>query len=470
MTDNEQRFWNRILVLSQDRLKQTTYDFYVGDSQLVGVAQGTATIFLTSPMKRLFWEQNLQDIVLMAGFEIFEQPLNVAYRFGEENTLTNGQTVSHESTAQAISPQAPVATTSNLTQEKRPPAPPLKPLNPNYQFNNFVQGEGNRWAVAAANAVANTPGKVYNPLFIHGGSGLGKTHLITAIGNAIQADNPEARVLYVTSEEFINDMIKHMSLNTSGRNSMEAFKQKYREVDVLLIDDIQLLAKKGTMQEEFFNTFNTLFATEKQIVLTSDRQPEELNGMEDRLVSRFKWGLTVEITPPNYEMRVAILTRKIRDFPYDFPQETINYIARQFDNNVRDLEGALNKISLVASINQVHTITVDLVAEAIRSQQDDTTAKKVISIKDIQKEVGKFYGVSLEQILGTKRTQAVVMARQIAMYLSREMTDNSLPKIGKEFGGRDHSTVLHAYHKIQKHLTSDDNLQVEIATIKDKIR
>ncbi len=470
MTENEQLFWNRVLVLSKERLKQTTYEFYVGDSQLVGVSKNSVTIFLTSKMKRLFWEQNLEDIVITAGFEIFEQQLHITYEFGEDNPRHFVQQETYESTPTRETYREKAEVASN--QQVSIPALVNLPntLNSKYQFSNFVKGEGNQWAVAAAIAVANTPGKIYNPLFIHGGSGLGKTHLITAIGNAIQEENPQARILYVTSEDFINDMIKHMSLNTTGRNSMETFKQKYREVDVLLIDDIQLLAKKGTMQEEFFNTFNALHDTEKQIVLTSDRNPNELNGMEERLVSRFNWGLTVEITPPNYEMRVAILTSKVRDYPYDFPQETINYIARQFDNNVRDLEGALKKISLVASVQQVHTITVDLVAGAIRSQESEHAAKKVISIKDIQKQVGQFYGVSLEQIIGTKRTQSVVFARQIAMYLARELTDNSLPKIGKEFGGRDHSTVLHAYHKIQKALTNDENLQVELATIKDNIR
>ncbi len=463
MNENETLFWNRILELAHDRLTQNAYDFFVADSHLVAIQHQTVTIFLPTKMKHLFWEHNMEDIVITAGFEIYEQQLQIDYQFGEdESSRSSRPTTATTEPARGQTLDMPsVSTPQAIPQQKQNLS---SNLNPNYTFDNFVQGEGNRWAVAAAVAVANSPGKIYNPLFIHGGSGLGKTHLITAIGNAILAENPQARILYVTSEDFLNDMIRHFAVNT-----MDAFKEKYRNVDTLLIDDVQLLAKKSTMQEEFFNTFNALHDTEKQIVLTSDRNPNELDDVEERLVTRFSWGLTVEITPPDYEMRVAILTSKIRQYPYDFPQDTINYIARQFDRSVRDLEGALRKITLVANVQGAHTITMDMVSEALRPADQESDRKKVISIKTIQQAVGQFYGVTQDQITGTKRTQAVVFARQVAMYLAREMTDNSLPKIGKEFGGRDHSTVLHAYHKIQKSLAEDETLQLEIANIQDKI-
>ena len=253
---------------------------------------------------------------------------------------------------------------------------------------------------------------------------------------------------------------------------MEELKEKFRNLDVLLIDDIQSLAKKtlsGT-QEEFFNTFNTLYDNNKQIVLTSDRTPDHLDHLEQRLVTRFKWGLTINITPPDFETRVAILTNKTQEYDYVFPQDTIEYLAGQFDSNVRDLEGALNDISLVASVKKIKTITVDIAAEAIRARKQDDPKMTVIPIEDIQTQVGKFYDVTVKEIKATKRTQNIVLARQVAMYLAREMTDNSLPKIGKEFGGRDHSTVLHAYNKIKNMLAQDDSLRIEIETIKNKIR
>lgn len=254
---------------------------------------------------------------------------------------------------------------------------------------------------------------------------------------------------------------------------MDELKKKFRNLDLLLIDDIQSLAKKSlaATQEEFFNTFNALHDNNKQIVLTSDRTPDDLNDLEQRLVTRFKWGLTVNITPPDFETRVAILNNKIQEYNYSFLSETIEYLAGQFDSNVRDLEGALKDISLVANFKKLDVITVEVAAEAIRARKQDSSPKMiVIPIEDIQKQVGKFYGVTVKEIKSTKRTQNIVLARQVGMYLAREMTDNSLPKIGKEFGGRDHSTVLHAYNKIKNMLAQDDSLKIEMETIKNKIK
>ena len=360
---------------------------------------------------------------------------------------------------------------SNTQVFSRQPVNPLpivaSDLNSKYNFENFIQGDENRWAVAASIAVANTPGTTYNPLFIWGGPGLGKTHLLNAIGNSVLRDNPNARIKYITAENFINEFVIHIRLDT-----MDELKEKFRNLDLLLIDDIQSLAKKtlsGT-QEEFFNTFNALHNNNKQIVLTSDRTPDHLNDLEERLVTRFKWGLTVNITPPDFETRVAILTNKIQEYNFTFPQDTIEYLAGQFDSNVRDLEGALKDISLVANFKQIDRITVDVAAEAIRARKQDTPKMTIIPIEEIQIQVGKFYDVTVKEIKATKRTQDIVLARQVAMFLAREMTDNSLPKIGKEFGGRDHSTVLHAYNKIKNMIAEDESLRIEIETIKNKIK
>ncbi len=455
MTENERIFWNRVLELAHSQLKQATFDFFVTDAKLVKIENDVATILLDSEVKELFWEKNLQPFTLTAGFEIFNTEIRNQYIFSEED-LEPLNTFQVEQSTEQHSP-------NNVA------VPHLESnLNNKYSFQNFVQGDENRWAVAASMAVAEVPGTTYNPLFIYGGPGLGKTHLLNAIGNAVLNTNPNARIRYITAENFMNEFTKHLRLNT-----MDELKENFRTLDVLLIDDIQSLPKKTTnagIQEEFFNTFNTLHANNKQIVLTSDRNPDHLNDLEDRLVTRFKWGLTVDITPPDFETRVAILTNKIQEYAFDFPNETIEYLAGQFDSNVRDLEGALKDISLVANFKKLQVITVEVAAEAIRARKKDGPQVTVIPIEEIQAMVGKFYGVTVKEIKATKRTQNIVLARQVAMYLAREMTDNSLPKIGKEFGGRDHSTVLHAYNKIKNMLAQDESLRIELETLKNKIK
>lgn len=451
MTENEQIFWNRVLELARSQLKQATYEFFVHDARLLKVENHVATIYLDQ-MKELFWEKNLKDVILTAGFEVYNAQIAVDYVFEEDLIIDQNQIPNSQSYNQQVITPLPAVTSD---------------LNPKYSFENFIQGDENRWAVAASIAVANTPGTTYNPLFIWGGPELGKTHLLNAIGNSVLLENPNARIKYITAENFINEFVIHIRLDT-----MDELKEKFRNLDLLLIDDIQSLAKKtlsGT-QEEFFNTFNALHNNNKQIVLTSDRTPDHLNDLEDRLVTRFKWGLTVNITPPDFETRVAILTNKIQEYNFIFPQDTIEYLAGQFDSNVRDLEGALKDISLVANFKQIDTITVDVAAEAIRARKQDGPKMTVIPIEEIQTQVGKFYDVTVKEIKATKRTQDIVLARQVAMFLAREMTDNSLPKIGKEFGGRDHSTVLHAYNKIKNMISQDESLRIEIETIKNKIK
>ena len=252
---------------------------------------------------------------------------------------------------------------------------------------------------------------------------------------------------------------------------MEKFKKTYRSLDLLLIDDIQSLSgKKVATQEEFFNTFNVLHSNQKQIVLTSDRSPKHLEGLEERLVTRFSWGLTQNITPPDFETRIAILQSKTEHLDYHFQSDTLEYLAGQFDSNVRELEGAINDITLIARVKKIKDITIDIAAEAIRARKQDVNQMLVIPIDKIQNEVGNFYGVSVKEMKGSRRLQNIVLARQVAMYLSRELTDNSLPKIGKEFGGKDHTTVIHAHAKIKSLIDEDDNLRLEIESIKKKIK
>jgi len=453
----EETFWNRVIELSKKTFKKEIFDYFVLTSRLIKVDQQEAIIYLDAEVKKLFWEENMTKVILTAGFEIYAVELTISYQFNLEEEEEEKEFV-------------PLSETNRDYAVSHTPIIDLPPiqtgLKKKYTFDNFVSGDGNQWALAAALAVSENLATTYNPLFIYGGPGLGKTHLLNAIGNQIMENYPNARVKYIPAESFINEFLERLRLN-----DMDTFKKTYRNLDLLLIDDIQSLGgKKVTTQEEFFNTFNALYGDNKQIVLTSDRSPDHLDSLEERLVTRFKWGLTQNITPPDFETRIAILRNKIEDLDFTFPDDTLEYLAGQFDSNVRDLEGALNDISLIARVKKIKDITIDVAAEAIRARKNEALQITVIPIEKIQTEVGKFYNVSVNEMKGTRRVQNIVLARQVAMYLAREMTDNSLPRIGREFGGKDHTTVMHAYEKIKGMIEIDDNLRLEIQTIKKKLK
>lgn len=458
----EQVFWNRFLELALEILRQSVYDYYIVDSRLVSIEQNVVTIQLKNSLQQRFWTTNVEEILQFAGQEVFHDILTIHYQLQQashpQSPYSPGNTFS--------TPPSDLSTADLSEMTSLSEIPKVDSgLRTQYQFDNFIQGDGNTFALAASMAVAEEPGARYNPLFIYGGPGLGKTHLLNAIGNKVLQDNPEARVRIVTSETFLNEFIEYNRLN-----KMEEFKRNYRHLDVLLIDDIQTLKNKKATQEEFFNTFNAIYDNKKQIVLTSDRTPSQLDNMEDRLVTRFSWGTITEVSPPDYETRIAILKSKVESLPFSFTDDTLAYLANQFHSNVRDLEGAIKDIELIGHMRRLPEISVEVAAQAIRARQNEAPQTKVIAIDRIQEEVGKFYGVSVKEIKGTKRVQHIVHARQVAMYLTRELTDNSLPKIGKEFGNKDHSTVMHAYNKIQALLQEDPNLEIELTTIKNNIR
>ena len=311
----------------------------------------------------------------------------------------------------------------------------------NYTFDNFVEGKSNQLARAAASQVADNPGTAYNPLFIYGGTGLGKTHLLHAVGNGILLKNPNAKIAYMHSERFVQDMVRALQ-----NNAMEKFKQYYRSVDALLIDDIQFFAGKERTQEEFFHTFNALLEGNQQVILTSDRYPKEINGVDDRLKSRFGWGLTLAIEPPELETRVAILKRKAEESQINLADEVAFFIAKRLRSNVRELEGALNRVIANANFTG-RAITIDFVREALRdllALQD-----KLVTIDNIQRTVAEYYKIKIADLLSKRRNRSVARPRQIAMALSKELTNHSLPEIGDAFGGRDHTTVLHACRKVK---------------------
>ena len=336
-------------------------------------------------------------------------------------------------------------------------------LNSKYLFENFVIGNSNRFAHAAALAVAESPAKVYNPLFLYGDVGLGKTHLMHAIGNRIKQKNPDMKVLYISSETFTNEMIFSIQ-----KNSMEAFRNKYRNIDCLLIDDIQFLRKKESTQEEFFHTFNALHDANKQIIISSDRKPKEIETLESRLRSRFEWGLTADIQAPDLETRMAILREKADREAVTIPNDVILFIATAIETNIREIEGAFTRVSAYASFNG-GKITLEEARKALSELNNDNNSRH-ITIEEIQKMVANYYKVKKEDFLAKKRTRNVAYPRQIAMYICRELTDFSLPRIGDAFGGRDHTTVIHAFDKISKERAQDAELDKIIKSFMHQLK
>ena len=432
--------WEAIQNSFRQDTTPVTFDTLIAPAKAISLSQNQLEIEVPTPVHRDFWRKNLNTQLKEFAQHELGRNIEPHYILEGEFTYTNKKTEDDPTLSFEMD----------------------TPLNPHYNFGTFVVGEGNKMAHAAAFAVAESPGSLYNPLFIYGGVGLGKTHLMEAIGNHMLQVNPNSRVKYVTSEDFTNDYI-----NAIRNNTTEQLREEYRNLDLLLIDDIQFLANKEGTQLEFFNTFNALHDRKKQIVMTSDRIPNEIPELQDRLVSRFRWGLTVEITPPDLETRIAILRSKVEEDHIDIGNDTLNYIAGQIDTNIRELEGALTKVQAFANLSG-ERITPSLASQALKGLH--RVAKNEISIAKIQKQVADFYNITQGDILGKKRVKQIVMPRQIAMYLSRELTDSSLPKIGNEFGGKDHTTVLHAIDKIEAELKKDTDLQNDITKLKAKLR
>ncbi|MFO8069660.1 MAG: chromosomal replication initiator protein DnaA [Alkalibacterium sp.] len=427
----------------QDKFKETlskvSYDTWIQSANLVRISDNSITIEVPSTLHKEYWKNNLSTKVVEYLYEFLGREVSPLFVTADEQATYEEQDTND--------------TVDQFTSQYK-----SSTLNSKYTFDTFVIGKGNQMAHAAALVVAEEPGTIYNPLFFYGGVGLGKTHLMHAIGQQFLQINPNARIKYVSSENFANDFI-----NSIQNRTQEKFRQNYRNVDLLLVDDIQFFADKEGTQEEFFHTFNALYDDRKQIVLTSDRLPNEIPKLQERLVSRFAWGLSVDITPPDLETRIAILRKKANAEGLEIPNDTLSYIAGQIDSNIRELEGALVRVQAYSAI-QRNDITTSLAADALKSMLKNDT-KQNVSIASIQQKVSKFYQISLADLKGKKRVRQIVMPRQIAMYLSRELTSMSLPKIGKEFGGKDHTTVIHAHEKIKKILNEEQN-----GELRDQIR
>lgn len=363
-------------------------------------------------------------------------------------------------TATLTSPSSSINTVTPSVIQKPvelPAAAKNTTLNPGYVFDTFVEGKSNQLARAASLQIAENPGKAYNPLFLYGGVGLGKTHLMQAIGHEIERSKPTAKVVYLHSERFVADMVKALQHNT-----IDEFKRYYRSVDALLIDDIQFFAGKERSQEEFFHTFNALLEGQQQVILTCDRYPKEVDGLEDRLKSRFGWGLTVMIEPPELETRVAILKNKAQQSNIDLPDDVAFFIGKRIRSNIRELEGALRRVIANAHFTG-KTITIDFAKDALRdllALQD-----KLVTIENIQKTVAEYYKIRVSDILSKRRNRSLARPRQLAMSLCKELTNHSLPEIGDAFGGRDHTTVIHACRKIIELRESDQRMGEDYANL-----
>ncbi|MBO0431086.1 chromosomal replication initiator protein DnaA [Enterococcus sp. DIV0660C] len=433
--------WNELKTTYQRDLSPASYNTWIETATPRSLDKHQFVLEVPSKIHKEYWEKNLATKIVEVGYMLTEDEIIPRFVTGDEIE------------------QEEIVIEKN---EKPAVVAPIKKamLNPKYTFDTFVIGKGNQMAHAAALVVAEDPGSIYNPLFFYGGVGLGKTHLMHAIGHQMLLSQPNAKVKYVSSETFANDFI-----NSIQNKTAEEFRQEYRNVDLLLVDDIQFFAEKEATQEEFFHTFNALYNEGKQIVLTSDRLPNEIPKLQERLVSRFAWGLSVDITPPDLETRTAILRKKAAAEQLEIPDDTLSYIAGQIDSNIRELEGALVRVQAFAAINS-SDISTSLAADALKTLKSGKGHSQ-LTILQIQEEVAKYYHVQLKDLKGKKRVKSIVVPRQIAMYLARELTDSSLPKIGAEFGGKDHTTVIHAHEKIQHLMDSSMSMQNEVSEIKN---
>jgi chromosomal replication initiator protein len=440
---NAEQAWQSVLGQLQMEMPRASFDTWVRDTRPLSYQDGTLTIGVRNAYARDWLESRLASTVSRLLVGVMRGSVNVDF-------VVNGIE------PEPVREEAPHALPEPGEAYEAPPRP--SPMNPRYIFDTFVVGSGNRLAHAACLAVAEKPARAYNPLFLYGGVGLGKTHLLHAIGNACHKRG--LNVLYVSSEEFTNDMINAIRTHTN-----QAFREKYRSADVLLVDDIQFIAGKESTQEEFFHTFNTLHGQDKQIIVSSDRPPKALNTLDERLRSRFEWGLTADIQPPDLETRLAILRSKAERTGRQISDDILESIARRVQSNIRELEGALNRILAFADLSGT-MLTPPLVEAALADlipQRKDIAPEKIIEL------VAKEWQVSPEELVGRDRSQKVAQPRQVAMYLLRKETDASLPQIGEVLGGRDHTTVMYAIEKIASDIETKTDLRKRVVHVKQQL-
>lgn len=448
------------ILVRGDQLSGTQLGF-VRLARPLGVLDGTALLAVPSEFAKDFLETKARDHLVDALSLAFGRPMRFAVTVDPslDEALPAART---EPEPEPTRPAVPLRPPHQPAGQRPVSSEPTR-LNPKYTFETFVIGASNRFAHAAATAVAEAPAKAYNPLFIYGGSGLGKTHLLHAVGHYAGSLYPGIRVRYVNSEEFTNDFI-----NSIRDDKAEAFQRRYREVDVLLVDDIQFLQGKEQTMEEFFHTFNTLHNSDKQVVITSDVAPKYLNGFEDRMRSRFEWGLLTDVQPPDLETRIAILRRKAASERLLAPDDVLEYIASRISSNIRELEGALIRVTAFANLNR-QAVDRALAEMVLKDLITDVEGGK-ITPAIILGQTADYFGLSIEALCSSDRSRVLVNARQIAMYLCRELTDLSLPKIGQHFGGRDHTTVMHADRKIRELMAERRSTYIQVTELTNRIK
>jgi chromosomal replication initiator protein len=473
---NLAKIWSSTLGTMQVQTSRHEFNTWLRRATLLGIENGMATIGTPSA----FFKEGLENryigplrelISNLAGFPVQVRVVITTAQNGRIESVS--PPADYEQNGDASNGYAEVSTfpgalTSNgydrpmMQQLDLSSAMRSGMLGARYTFDRFIVGPSNRLANAACMAVAEHPAQAYNPLFLYGGVGLGKTHLLHAIGNYALDRDPEINVLYVSSEKFTNDLI-----NSIRRQQTEEFRIRYRNIDILLIDDIQFIAGKESTQEEFFHTFNTLHSAGKQIVIAADRPPKAILTLEERLRSRFEWGLIVDVQTPDLETRTAILRAKAEQMIIPIPAEVIDFLAHRIQSNIRELEGCLNRVTAYAQLTRTD-VTIEVAAAAL-TELLDTTRRKRIGSEAIIREVADFYGVDLRALTGRGRSRNIVVPRQVAMYLLREETDASLMDIGKLLGGRDHTTIIYGCEKISEEINSDSRLRQEVVTIRDKL-
>lgn len=449
--------WNNFLDKIKENISSLSYETWFKDTKLVALNDNLATVIVPMPFHKKHLVENYIGIIEDTFCSITGTKFNFNFvleeEWEEERNAIEEIIINNRNNNDF----------SGVINQSHEEAN----LNPEYSFNTFIVGNSNRFAYTASMAVAEKPGKAYNPLFLYGKSGLGKTHLMHSIGNYI-IENSNLRVLYISSDKFVNDFINAVRSNDKENfDKIDSFKNKYRSIDVLMIDDIQFLGNATKGQEEFFHTFNELYNENKQIVIASDRSVDDLKMLENRLLTRFNWGLTANITPPDFELRMNIIEKKIahQESAKDVPKEVIEYIANNFASDVRKLEGAITRVFAYALMMNKGVVDLDTAIDALKDQLTDRSVYKN-DINRIQTVVCDYFKITIDDIKGKKRSQNINYPRQVAIYLCRTMANESFPKIGTHFGGRDHSTIMSSYKKIEKDLKSNEQVQVVINDLK----
>jgi len=447
---NTSKLWDATLDIIKTKVSKISYDTWFSDSKLYEIKDNKAIVIVQMHIQKKNLKENYNDLIEEVFTEVSGSNFKFEYLLEEE--IENNIEINTDI----------IGVPSNNFETN---------LNSKYNFDNFIVGESNKFAHATAVAVAENPGQMYNPLFIYGNSGLGKTHLMHAIGNYI-VQNKNERVLYVTCEKFVEDFIGiTRKKNQNNFDNVEIFKKKYRDIDVLIIDDIQYLGNAYQTQQEFFNTFNDLYGNNKQIIISSDRSPEDLKLLEERLLTRFNWGLTINIFPPDFELRMNIIDKKIEAnmLNNSFPKDVKEYIASNCTSDIRKLEGAITRVVAYATMMSGSDITLNLAIEALQ----DYFSKTIISknkIDQVQQLVANHYNIKVEDLKSKKRVSTIAFPRQIAMYICRVILEEPLTKIGIEFGGKDHTTVMHSVDKIKKQIKNDKKIELEINKLINEIK